>query len=158
MTHPKHSLYCKVWRLRNIDRIRISERERQRKWRKDNPELAKQKDKEKHIRHKDKRNAYGKEYYEKHRDELCFKKQRNERSLRYYYQNKVKALARNTLNKAIKRGLLSKNDFCCICGSDKYIQAHHDDYNKPLDVRWVCRKCHYKLSNQALQDIADLFK
>lgn len=31
---------------------------------------------------------------------------------------------------------------CEICGTDKDVQAHHDDYNRPLEVRWLCRKHH----------------
>lgn len=41
---------------------------------------------------------------------------------------------------AIKKGLLEKRP-CENCG-DKVSEAHHDDYNKPLEVRWLCKKCH----------------
>ena len=40
---------------------------------------------------------------------------------------------------ALKRGILIRKD-CEKCG--KSAQAHHDDYFKPLDVRWLCRSHH----------------
>jgi len=43
---------------------------------------------------------------------------------------------------AIKGGKLQRG--VCPCGETK-TQAHHDDYRKPLEVRWLCRDCHMKL-------------
>jgi len=35
-------------------------------------------------------------------------------------------------------------DKCEICGrSDKQLVKHHDDYSKPLQIRTLCRRCHY---------------
>lgn len=31
---------------------------------------------------------------------------------------------------------------CMGCCQDKKLEAHHDDYNKPKVVRWLCKECH----------------
>lgn len=41
---------------------------------------------------------------------------------------------------AIKTGLIASLP-CEICGCEKS-HAHHDDYNKPLNVRWLCPAHH----------------
>lgn len=33
---------------------------------------------------------------------------------------------------------------CEVCGSE-IVDAHHDDYSKPLDVRWLCPLHHRRL-------------
>lgn len=57
-----------------------------------------------------------------------------------------KVRARKLLSRALERGDLERGP-CEQCGSTK-TQGHHDDYSKPLDVRWLCGKCHSKLHNQ----------
>ena len=51
----------------------------------------------------------------------------------------------NELNIAIKNGVINRPLCCTLCSSSKRIQAHHEDYNKPLDVIWLCEQCHKKI-------------
>lgn len=55
---------------------------------------------------------------------------------------RLKELARETVRKAIRRGVLVRQS-CEACGVVK-THAHHEDYMKPLDVRWLCSICHGK--------------
>jgi hypothetical protein len=48
--------------------------------------------------------------------------------------------ARRAVERALKRGDLVKQP-CRDCGSPN-VQAHHEDYNRPLEVVWLCRKHH----------------
>ena len=41
---------------------------------------------------------------------------------------------------AIKNGILVRQP-CERCGAEK-TEAHHEDYDKPLDVMWLCTICH----------------
>lgn len=43
---------------------------------------------------------------------------------------------------ARRNGSLKKKP--CPCGETK-VGGHHEDYSKPLDVDWLCTKCHVKL-------------
>jgi len=36
---------------------------------------------------------------------------------------------------------------CEVCGSEN-AQAHHDDYSKPVDVRWLCKDDHQEHHNK----------
>ena len=55
------------------------------------------------------------------------------------YPNKYRA--HTAVNNAIQRGMLFKMP-CEICGSTESIHGHHDDYLKPLNVRWLCPAHH----------------
>lgn len=72
------------------------------------------------------------------------------KSVRYYATNKeyrerkikrVKARnAHSKVFKALQTGQLIKKP-CEVCGVEE-TEAHHDDYAKPLEVRWLCRLHH----------------
>jgi hypothetical protein len=48
--------------------------------------------------------------------------------------------AQNKVAQAITAGKLEKQP-CEECGNEKAV-AHHDDYDKPLEVRWLCYRHH----------------
>lgn len=52
----------------------------------------------------------------------------------------VKVKARAKARYAVRAGKLLKKP-CEICG-DLKVQAHHEDYSKPLEVVWLCNTCH----------------
>jgi hypothetical protein len=58
---------------------------------------------------------------------------------RYAENNPLKRKAHHIVGNAIRDGRLLKQP-CEVCGL--VAQAHHDDYSKPLDVRWLCVKHH----------------
>ena len=41
---------------------------------------------------------------------------------------------------------------CEDCGDAQYIQGHHEDYDKPLEVLWLCRPCHLRRHGKTLGD------
>lgn len=56
-------------------------------------------------------------------------------------KNKFKC--RQICNRAIRAGKIKKEN-CFLCNDDK-CEAHHIDYDYPLNVIWLCKKCHYKV-------------
>jgi hypothetical protein len=59
-------------------------------------------------------------------------------------QQKVRA--RKALNHAVAAGKIIPQP-CEKCSAPK-AQGHHDDYSKPLEVRWWCARCHSQHHNQ----------
>ncbi len=62
-----------------------------------------------------------------------------------------KKRVQHLVEKAVKKGILINPNKCESCEKENTfkdgrsgIQAHHSDYDKPLDVNWFCQKCHYK--------------
>lgn len=62
--------------------------------------------------------------------------------------------ARLLLNNAVNEGRIYKPGHCFGCfAQPDYLAAHHDDYSKPLNVRWLCRKCHGRVHSRKLEEV-----
>jgi hypothetical protein len=68
----------------------------------------------------------------------------NATNARHRARHPEKYRARRALNYQLEIGTITRKP-CEICGAKA--QAHHEDYSKPLDVRWLCPKHHMKLHN-----------
>lgn len=74
-------------------------------------------------------------------------KERNRSKLR---NRSLKQKCRYLLNEAVKEGRIIRPDVCPQCNSSTDVEAHHDDYFKPLEVKWMCPLCHAKYHREVL--------
>lgn len=140
---------CGIRRRANQEHNRIIHR----KWCENNRERSRELVLAYQKRNKEKVNASHREWYDKNRE--AEREKRKERpeprrkwAKEYFKKDDVKA--RHRINKmvyyALKKGKLIKPEKCMICNSNEYrIEAHHPDYEKPLEVIWLCQKCHIKI-------------
>ena len=59
-------------------------------------------------------------------------------------QNPDRLLARRALNYAIKTGKIVKPLACMGCDSIEPLEGHHERYDWPLAVIFLCKTCHSK--------------
>jgi len=62
----------------------------------------------------------------------------------YKKRNREKIECHNYVALAVKFGQLIRTESCEKCKIQCKPHAHHHDYTKPLEVEWLCRKCHGK--------------
>ncbi len=86
------------------------------------------------------------------RRDVKFRPQRKYGEDNHFYRGGVTAEDRsqNLAERAFEKGILIPEP-CEICGEfgqmkdgRRKVQAHHDDYSKPLEVRWLCQKHHHE--------------
>lgn len=70
-------------------------------------------------------------------------------------QISAKKDAHRIVQTSLRNGVIYKPSHCQDCRSGKRLDAHHDNYDNPLDIRWLCRSCHLKwhAKNLALGDV-----
>lgn len=95
----------------------------------------------------DKIHQYRKYEYDRNQ-KIERRKQRQITQKRHRAKNPDKYHARMALGNAVKSGKILKNN-CEQCGSTES-EAHHHDYSKPLEVTWLCFKCHRQVHGQMI--------
>lgn len=86
---------------------------------------------------KEKKREYQKTYYKKWISEHSTYHEDRKQNDPIEYK---KYQARQRLNRYVYKGLISRKP-CEVCG-EKSVDGHHDDYDKPLKVKWLCKLHH----------------
>ncbi len=121
-----------------------------------------------HQKNRNKRLAKMRAYQNEHCEELRIKsieysrsergRENNNKATRKYYATHKKAIAkrmkrnqveqkeryvsRYQASNAIKLGKLSRPTACQDCNKQGRVEGHHPDYTKPLEITWLCKRCH----------------
>ncbi len=70
----------------------------------------------------------------------------------YYQLHRDKFQARKIAGRAQANGILVIPGACEQCGrTGTRLEKHHEDYSKPLEVKWLCRACHALLNRKDKQ-------
>ena len=80
--------------------------------------------------------GYSKQYAKKNRD------RRVELDRAWRLKHPCKKKAQDRINSLIRSGKLVPPAACERCSNADQLQAHHEDYSKPLEVQWLCITCH----------------
>ena len=86
----------------------------------------------------------------------CIRKNRRQYFARHHDQRRLyrriyqlthqhKQRARREVHKKIASGELQRQP-CEVCGCLP-VEAHHPDYDKPLEIKWLCKQHHIELHN-----------
>lgn len=57
-------------------------------------------------------------------------------------KNPEKYQAHMIVGTSLRKGILIRPSSCEKCSGSYLVQAHHEDYAKPLEVQWLCKWCH----------------
>jgi predicted alpha-1,6-mannanase (GH76 family) len=106
-----------------------------------------------YLAHKDEARVQARENRTHRREEL------REKSRTYYLKNRDRILralsqrrasddrrkkaAQDAVERRVKMGTMERGP-CAVCGTTSAVEGHHEDYDRPLDVIWLCSVHHHR--------------
>lgn len=146
-------IYRKEYKSKNPERFKELCKAQKQKHYKNNKETVLKKNKiwyeENRENVLEKQKEYAKKRYLEKKEQITernnvWRKNNPHKFLEIQNRYPEKRSARRSISYAIARGLMTKPSTCTRCSLEGYIEGHHPDYQKPLEVIWLCRECHNK--------------
>lgn len=157
----------KIFNKNRIYKTTEKQRECNREYRLKNKEKAQKYDKEYKKKNREKINGKNREYrklnkkdlqrynflyYDKNEDKIKNhvnekRKQSTNGNYKKYNEKTEEQKQRARVRAKANRMINVKEHKCEICGSEN-VTRHHEDYEKPLDVRILCIDCHKKITDE----------
>ena len=126
--------YIKQWRIDNRGKMLEQMKQYHNKHKEKIAEYQKKYMKEYRNTHQKERVEYDKRYWETHHKEIL------ERIKQYNVNNLGKIKAQITA-----RRVYPVSQICSVVGCNEISERHHPNYDKPLEIIWLCRKHHKEL-------------
>ena len=89
---------------------------------------------------REKQKKYYAKWYKKNGRELSASNYLLIKRWKKEHQNEIKTHI--LLREAVRKGEIIKPKNCFVCKKRKFLNGHHPNYNKPLEVLWLCHSCH----------------
>jgi len=128
----------KQYKYRHKEKIAEYQKEYMEQWRKDNSGYIKEYKKQWHINNKEKILEKVKQWCEDNPEKI--KANSKKSSKKYKNNNLEKIKAQSIANRAYPI-----SQICSVAGCNEIGERHHPDYDKPLEIIWLCRKHHKEL-------------
>lgn len=131
-------IYYKKWQRENAKECGAHHK----KWRQKNPKKCRASNKRWRREHR-------KQYRTTQRRLYAKNPEKHIKAAKEYRETHPKAAkAREECYNAVRRGDLIRPDRCEKCKKRRKVHGHHDDYSKPLEVRWLCSECHSEVHQE----------
>jgi hypothetical protein len=120
----------------SVEEKRAHNREKQRKYREQYP---------------DRIVTSRKKFKELHPERLASYREKNR--IAWEIKNPNQNIAHRIVIRERNRSHILSPPTCSMCFSgNTRIEGHHYDYSKPLNLTWVCRKCHLKIHSNFIKE------